>query len=94
MPSYEIAHLIESGQNMIIVPLASSFEDKTAAERQSIIAELQTEAFSACLAGTVVAVWDGGGGRMSFSAPDPWEAFFEEIDLEDVAHNLNKTLSW
>ena len=79
---------------MIIVPLESSFGSKITSDQQAAIAELQIRARAAGLAGTVVPVWDSGGGRMAFIAPQPWHPFFRSLSLRAVAANLNKTLSW
>jgi hypothetical protein len=79
---------------MIIVPLDSSFGNRISEDQQAMIAELQMRSASAGLAGTVVPVWEGGGGRMYFIAPTPWRPFFESVNLQWVAMNLNKNLSW
>ena len=94
MPSYRIAHLRKQGQDMIIVPLDSSFGHKITDDQQAIIADLQAHARGAGLPGTVVPVWDSGRGRMAFIAPQPWHSFFQSLSLAHVARNLNKTLSW
>jgi hypothetical protein len=94
MPRFQIAHLREQGQDMIVVPLDSGFGRKVRQDQDGVISELQIHARSAGLAGTVVAVWDGGGGRMAFIAPRPWHPFFQSIDLRFVAANLNRELYW
>ena len=94
MPSLDVAHLREQGQDMIIVPLEHSFGHKSDREQSLAISELQMRASSAGLRGSVVAVWDGGGGRMAFRAPRPWHPFFQSIGLYDVLQNLNKQISW
>jgi hypothetical protein len=94
MPRYRVAHINEQGQDMIIVPLESSFGRQITSDQEATIAELQIRANSAGLAGTVVPVWDGGGGRMYFIAPGPWRGFFENINLQWVAMNLNKEIYW
>jgi len=78
---------------MVIVPLDRSFASKSEADQRSIVGTLQICVRAAGLAGTVVAVWDAGGGRMAFIAPRPWHPFFQSIDLQVVARNLNKTLT-
>jgi hypothetical protein len=94
MPRFKVAHLREQGQDMIIAPLDSSFGDQTSTDQQAIIADLQIHARSAGLAGTVVPVWDNGGGRMAFIAPRPWHPFFQSINLQFVAMNINRELYW
>lgn len=51
------------------VPLESSFGNLMSADQQQEILALQLHARGAGLAGTVVPVWDSGGGRMAFIAP-------------------------
>jgi hypothetical protein len=41
MPRYDIAHIREQGQDMIIVPLESSFGSSTSSSQQQTIAALQ-----------------------------------------------------
>lgn len=94
MPTFRIAHLHEQGNDMIIVPLDPSFGNQAPIEQQRIVAELQMRARAAGLAGTVVPIWDTGGGRMTFMAPHQWHPFFRSIDFRWVAQNLNKNLSW
>jgi hypothetical protein len=94
MPRLQIAHLREQGQNMIIVPLDSEFGRKPNREQHGMISAIQMRARGAGLAGTVVPVWDNGGGRMAFIAPRPWHPFLASINLRFVAANLNRELSW
>jgi hypothetical protein len=94
MPTLKVAHLNQQGQNMIIVPLDSSFAHKTDDDQHSAVNELQARANGAGLRGSVVAVWDAGGGRMSFIAPKPWHPFVSSLDLPTVYQNLNKQISW
>lgn len=93
MPSFDVAHVNQSGQNMVIVPLNSSFEYKTTSEQDGIMSELQGRAREAGLAGSVVAVWENGG-RMRFRAPRPWHPFFQSLGMHDVLRSVNRTLSW
>ena len=79
---------------MIIVPLESSFANKPGQTQSEIVQELEMRANSAGLRGSVVAVWDAGGGRMGFRAPRPWHPFFQSINLGVVARNINRELSW
>ena len=94
MPRLKIAHILEQGQNLIVVPLESSFGGNPLLRQQEITAELQMRAHAAGLAGTAVPVWDGGNGRMAFLAPHNWHPFFRSITLQWVAANLNRELFW
>jgi len=93
MADFDIAHLHEQGQDMIIVPLDRNFQSKSADDRDDVITALQVCARRAGLAGTVVPVWDSGGGRMAFIAPQPWHPFFQSLDLRTILRNINKRLT-
>ena len=94
MPRLSVAHLHEQGQDMIIVSLESSFGRKSPQDQNAITADIQEHALGAGLKGTVVPVWDGGGGRMAFRAPPPWHPFFRNLNLRLVAANINRELFW
>jgi len=93
MEKFKVAHFREQGQDIIIVLVSSSFGMKSNTEQEDICAWLQECASSAALAGTVVPVWDNGGGRMGFRAPHQWHPFFKNLSLRLVAQNVNKTLT-
>jgi hypothetical protein len=93
MPRFEVAHLHEQGQDVIIIPLENSFGHKSDDEQREIILELQMQANSAGLAGTVIPVWESGGS-MSFIAPPPWHPFFQSMSIHDVAMNINREIYW
>jgi|GraSoiStandDraft_17_1057272.scaffolds.fasta_scaffold232274_2 hypothetical protein len=94
MPRLKVAHLREQGQDMIIVPLDRTFGSQSRHDQNAAITEIQVNAQVAGLAGTVVPVWDGGGGRMAFISPPQWSSFFRGLSLRAVATNLNRELSW
>lgn len=92
MATYKIAHLREQGQDMIIVPLDSSFDYKTQSEQNEIVSALQWCARSAGLAGTVVPVWRSGSSQR-FIAPQNWHPFFRSLSYSTIIANLNKELT-
>ena len=94
MPRFKVAHLRQQGQDMVIVPLDSSFGRKMEQEKAEIVEELQMRSSAAGLRGTVVPVWDAGGGRMGFIAPRPWHPFFSSLNLFAVQRNINKEIYW
>ena len=93
MPSFDVAHLHQQGQNMILVPLDDSFDHKSSAEQNGFLAELQMRAHQAGLAGRAVAVWMQGY-ETRFLGPTQWRAFFESIDMRFVLANVNLEISW
>lgn len=93
MPSFEVAHFREQGQDIVVIPLNRSFGAKSTAEKNEVRASLQACASAAGLRGTVVLVWDAGNGRMGFLAPGPWQPFFRGLSLTQVRQNLNRRLT-
>jgi hypothetical protein len=93
MPRFRVAHLRQQGQDMIIVPLESSFGNKSSANQHAIVTELQAHARGAGLAGKIVPVWESGGG-MRFIAPPPWHPFYQSLSIQGVMQNLNKEIFW
>ncbi|MCJ2057735.1 hypothetical protein MKL09_14365 [Methylobacterium sp. J-048] len=93
MPSFKVAHIRRSGQDMILVPLSSNFDYKSEQEQLGVIEELQERASSAGMAGSVVPVWQSGN-QMKFRAPPPWHGFIKSIGMNGVMGNINKTLYW
>ncbi len=94
MPTLKVAHLRQQGVDLVIAPLDRDFGNKTRQDQREIVNEIQVRSRSAGLAGTVVPVWDNGGGRMAFIAPNHWHAFFRSLNLHTVWANVNKELSW
>jgi hypothetical protein len=94
MTRFKVAHVREQGNDLIIVPLDRNFGQKSPSEQQDVSTQLQWRARSAGLAGTVVPVWDNGGGRMGFLAPRGWHPFFASVNLGFVLANLNKEIYW
>jgi len=90
---YKIAHIHEQGNDMIIVPVDAEFENRSKNEMRRVLDGLQEAALSAGLAGTVVPVWDHGGGMMAFLTPRPWLPFFQSIDMNFVWRNVNRELT-
>ena len=93
MTTFEVAHLREQGQDIIIIVVSSAFGTFSPQEQNRICGLLQEAASSAGLAGTVVPVWDASFGRMGFLAPRPWQPFFRGLSLQDVARSINRTLT-
>lgn len=94
MPCLAVAHVREQGVDLIIAPLATDFGRKDPETQRAVIAELQLRSRGAGLAGTVVPVWDAGGGRMAFIAPRPWHPYFSSLDLGVVRASVNRELQW
>jgi hypothetical protein len=93
MPSFNVAHLREQGQDMLLFPLDDSFDNKSSADQNSTVAQLQMRANRAGLAGRAVAVWQRGS-ETRFLGPPSWRAFFQSIDMSFVLANVNREISW
>ena len=89
---YQVAHLREQGQNMVIVLMDSSFGRQTSSDQEAQMRSLQACSNSAGLAGTVVPVWLDGR-NMGFIAPTPWHPFFKSLSWNTVVANVNKELT-
>ena len=85
MPTYDFAHITEQGLDLIIVPLHANFQFKTTDEQNGALAELQKAAGEAGWHGTVVSIWDSGGGHMGYIAPSHCHDFLRGINLGFVA---------
>jgi len=90
--TYEVAHINEQGQDMIIIPVSSSVNSKTQQQQNELKESLQYFANDAGLKGTVCLVWDAGN-RFNFLAPNQWHPFFRSIDMSFVAANINRELT-
>lgn len=93
MATYEIAHIREQGQDIIVVVVKSNFKHMPSADQEAFCVSLTQCARSAGLAGTVVPVWEDGGGRLGFLAPQPWHPFFKSLTPIDLAASINKKLT-
>lgn len=93
MPQFDVAHIREQGQDMLLFPLDSSFHQKPQAAQNSALAELQTRARQAGLAGRAAAIWEYGG-RTYTLGPQPWQSFLRSIDVDFVLANVNRELRW
>lgn len=93
MTTFAIAHVRQSGQDMIIVPMHQSFGSKTSSEQDDFIEALEDAAWDAGMAGHVVAIWQERG-QTSFVAPSEWYSFFESEGIwEWVQDNINTDLT-
>jgi hypothetical protein len=94
MPRFKVAHIKEQGVDLIIIPLKSKFGMLGNSEQAAETEVLQVRANSAGLAGTVVPVWNNGGNRMGFRAPQRWHPYFSGLSLSFVLQNLNREIFW
>jgi hypothetical protein len=93
MPRFKVAHMRHKTDDLIVVQMDKGFGLKTSAERGQIVAELETRAGAAGLAGEVVPVWVGGD-RLNFVAPERWHRYFAGMSWDQVTNNVNRDLHW
>ena len=93
MPSFNVAHLREQGQNMLLFALDDSFGNKTQSDQNAVLYDLESRAHAAGLAGKAAIFWRQGGGER-FMGPKPWHPYLRGLSVNDVLRNTNKTLSW
>lgn len=92
MSRFDVAHIRQQGQDIIIVPLERSFEYRSDSEQTEIYCALEMAANAAGLRGRVIAVWDGGRGRLAFRAPREWSRFGQSLTWPLIARNINRTI--
>jgi hypothetical protein len=92
MAPFDVVHVKEQGEDLIIVIVAPAFEFEAAAKQQALIATLTACAHKAGLAGTVVPVWQKGS-TFGFLAPTPWHPFFRSLTPALLAANVNTKLT-
>lgn len=90
--TYEVAHIREQGQDMIIIPVSNSINSIGSTKQNELKSSLQLFAKDAGLAGEVCLVWEHGR-RFHFLAPQQWHGFFKSINMQVVAQNINKKLT-
>ncbi len=90
--TYEVAHIREQGQDMIIIPVSNSVNNMTNQKQNELKSSLQYFAGDAGLAGEVCLVWEHSR-HFHFLAPQQWHGFFKSINMQFVAHNVNKKLT-
>ena len=88
MQQFEVAHIREQGQDLIIVFVSDRVRHMTDQDRANLSMALTLCSRSAGLAGAVVLVWPGG-----FYADRRFHAFFESAPYELLASSINKKLT-
>lgn len=89
MTSYDVAHIREQGEDLVIIFVSNDFGyiGDTEQSRQMVL--FQRAANSARLEGNVVLVWENG-----FRAPRGYHSYFESVPYNVLLSNINKTLTF
>jgi hypothetical protein len=92
MAEFDIAHINEQGEDIILIPLDSSFAYKSQKEQMETVNYLQACAEKAGLKGKVIPVWKNLVNRMDFVAPEYYHPYLFSINYSYVLRNINRKL--
>jgi hypothetical protein len=92
LETFPTAHLNLQDVHVVVVFPPSSFDLKTAAERQRVHTALQNCTARARLAGDVVVVWRDRYGTTKFIAPPQQHPFFQIVKYEQLYAQVNGTI--
>jgi hypothetical protein len=93
MPELDIAQVKIEGVDLIIVKLERTHARQSFELKKKARLDLQQRAKAAGLTGTVVTVWDAGGGNMGFLSPPEHSEIFGRVNLNYVSENINAKLA-
>ena len=93
METFQVAHLNVQNVNLAVIFLSTAFDSKPPKEQHAIHLALQVAATNAGLAGNVVPVWLDPFGRTKFIAPQNQHPFFKSVSYEQLATEVNRTLT-
>src|SRR5690606_24334010 len=83
-----LAIFMHQGQQIIVVPLDCSFEERPAWQRKKALDDLQKSTARAGLDAPVAAVWRVGS-KLRFVAPTEWHSFLSTLTWNAIVSNLN-----
>lgn len=87
-----LAIFIHQGQEIIVVPLDCSFEERPAWQRKKALDKLKRTAARAGLNAPVAAVWQVGN-KLRFVAPDEWHPFLGSLTWNTIISNLSSAIN-
>lgn len=90
---YKLAHIHTRGTDLVLIPLESSFENRSVSEQTEIHKSFQMVAASAGLRGNIVLVWDKGDGATGFLSENRVQSVMQNITYEFVQNKINRELS-
>lgn len=91
--TYQVAHIQEQGQQVILIIVNSSFGRMGGSEQQQQYSLLQQCANKAGMAGTAALIWDAGSGRLGTYGPKEWQRFLQSLNPLTVQSSINKKLT-
>ncbi|MBI4661815.1 MAG: PEGA domain-containing protein [Verrucomicrobia bacterium] len=93
MIKYRVAHVNRKGADLIYIPLDPSIAQRPIAEQAELLRTLQRCANSAGLKGSVVLVWEKGGGNTGLLAEKTVHPHIQGTTLAFVQSNVNRELT-
>jgi hypothetical protein len=93
MFTFSVAHIRIRGKDLLLVPVHESFSGRSHANQLELLAALQRYAGRAGLCGTVVPVWRGELGRLTYFARPSLHRLVELFSWETVVGALNYRLT-
>jgi hypothetical protein len=93
MVQYQVARLHDQGQDIYAIIVEPRYGGLTCEDKNQIRKSIKLCARSAGLDGVIVTVWNAGGGRMGFLAPEQLTTFFHNITIADVMAKVSLTLT-
>jgi hypothetical protein len=78
---YDIAHVKEGGQDMIIIPVSDRFGFQSPRIQEQFYTDMEVCAKSTGLSGTVVLMTENRRGQTNFYGPKEWGSFFKHWDI-------------
>lgn len=84
MPQVRVAVIRARNASFVLVPVEASFGAKSRIEQQTIVDQMALAAERSRMPRHVVPVWDKGGGRLGFRAPQALQPVLREMKIEQV----------
>ena len=92
MTKMRVAYFREIGFELILVPFDSSFGKKSHTEKSEIIKNLQLDAYTSGMKGTVVPIWKSNEHK-HFIAPIELHPFIRGLSWDEVGKSVNRELN-
>jgi hypothetical protein len=93
LSGFDVAHVRIGGRSAIIIPLDSSYGQKSGRDQEEILYSLQLCARDAGLAGEVIPVRTDYFGNMRYRSTSGWTGAMRDKSLQWVAENINLSLT-
>ena len=94
MPHYKVAHVRDQDVEYLLLPVESSFGQKTDEEQRAFVEECQSGALASELQGAIVVVWEDDKGHTQFRSPLSFRAVCNDWTLRRVLAGLNQEIAY